>query len=360
MRVAVIGAGAMGRNHARIYHDFDAAELVAVVDPDPAAEAVARKYNCKYYPDYEEMLVAERPEAVSVATPTVTHKDIGIRCLRQGVHCLVEKPIASSIAEADTLIAAAAEAGVTLQIGHIERFNPAVVELKRRVEQGELGTVFRLEARRQSPFPPRIQDIGVIMDLAVHDIDIMLHVHGAPISHLYAQASQRLHALQFDLFDGLIRFSDGVVGSLGVNWLTPTKIRQFFALGERGMFKVNYITQELFFYENGTRVDFPDYEDIRRSITEGNVTRIALRNEEPLRKELVAFLESARTNSRPPVTGEDGRRALEVALRFMESAEQNRIVAGVSKAVPAVTGARPERSHRARSTDLSDRARSAR
>ena len=301
MRTAVIGVGSMGRNHARVYWELPGVELVGVADADPSAAAnVARRYNTRAYSDYRQMLDEQHPQAVTVAVPTSGHAEVALEVIARGIHLLVEKPIAANLAEGQAMIAAAEAAGVTLMIGHIERFNPAVIALKEQLAQGALGQVFQLDAHRQGPFPTRINDVGVVIDLAVHDLDIFRYVSGSEIVRVYAEIQQRVHTTREDLVQAVVRMASGAVGSLAINWLTPTKIRLLTVLGERGMFQVDYLTQDLYFYQNATAAG-GDWDTLRvlRGVSEGQMTRPVIAKKEPLRAELEAFLAAAGKSAFP-------------------------------------------------------------
>lgn len=328
MKVAVIGAGAMGRNHARVYAELAEVELVAIADADAAvAASVARRHNIQAYTDYARLLDEQRPDAVTIATPTVDHLEVALQAVKRGIHLLVEKPIAYSVAEGEQMIAAADAAGVRLMVGHIERFNPAVIALKHRLAQGELGRVFQIDARRQGPFPARVKDVGVVIDLAVHDLDIMRYISNAEVTRVFAETERRIHSTREDLVSGLLRLDDGSVGTLSINWLTPTKIRELYVTGERGMFYVNYITQDLCLYENAT-VNGGDWETLKmlRGVSEGRMIRYVVAKEEPLRAELTAFLAAVRGDIAVPVTGLDGLTALALAQAVVTSGLEHRVV----------------------------------
>ncbi len=321
MKVAVIGVGIMGQNHARVYSDLPDLELVGVADTDGhAAQVAARRFGGKAYTDYLQLLDEQSPDAVTVAVPTVDHLDIALEVIRRGIHLLIEKPIAFSVDEGKRIIAAAEQAGVRLMIGHIERFNPAIQALKVHLTRGELGRVFQIDARRQGPFPARIRDVGVVIDLAVHDLDIMRYVTGAEIRRVYAETERRIHSTREDLVSGLVRLSDGTVGTLSINWLTPTKIRELYVTGECGMFRVDYLTQDLYFFENATTSD-GDWDTLRvlRGVSEGRMIRHVVGKKEPLRIEQEAFLAAVRGTIPVAVTGEDGLKALELAQAVVES-----------------------------------------
>ena len=328
MKTAVIGVGAMGRNHARVYSELPDVQLVGVADADAeAAAAVARRHAARAYTDYRHMLDELQPDAVTVAVPTVDHLEVALQVIGSGIHLLVEKPIAASVKEGQQIIAASQDAGVHLTVGHIERFNPAVVALKAHLAAGELGCVFQIDARRQGPFPARIKDVGVVIDLAVHDLDVMRYVTGAEVLRVYAETERRIHSTREDLLTGLVRLDD-IVGTLTINWLTPTKIRELHVIGERGMFRVDYLTQDLYFFENAT-AQGAEWETLRvlRGVSEGRMIRHVVAKKEPLRAELEAFLSAVRGEAPLAVTGADGLKALELAQAVVKSGLEHRVIA---------------------------------
>jgi len=324
----VIGVGSMGRNHARVYHEMPEATLVGIADQDGAAvAAVANRYGCRGYASHVEMLEREKPDAVSVAVPTHGHAEVVAAALAAGCHVLVEKPIAATLDEADRMIRQAAAANRVLTVGHIERFNPAVIELRGRIAEGQLGRLFQCHARRLGPFPPRIRDVGVVIDLATHDLDVMRHLTGSEAVRVYAETKREIHTSNEDLVCGLLRFEDGVLGVLEINWLTPTKIRELTVTGERGMFRADYLTQDLFFFENA-EVGQAGWDQIAilGGVSEGPSVHYALQKREPLRVELESFLAAARGDSSDIVHGKDGKEALRLALALIESGQRGQAV----------------------------------
>lgn len=320
-RVAVIGVGSMGRNHARVYREMPGIELVAVVDMfTEIAADVARVNNTTAYTAVETMLAQERPEAVTVAVPTQAHYQVVEQALQAGCHVLVEKPIAATVAEASALVELAQRCGKVLKVGHIERFNPAILELKRHLKAGELGRIFQIHTRRLGPFPARVRDVGVVIDLATHDLDIMRYLTGTEVTRVYAETRRQIHTSNEDIFSGLISFSDDTLGILEINWLTPSKIRELYITGERGMFQVNYLTQDLYFYENAD-LDGGNWDtlSILRGVSEGTMTRFTIKRREPLRVELEAFLAATNGDTSSIVRGEDGVQALKLAFALIES-----------------------------------------
>ena len=327
MRVAVIGVGSMGRNHVRVYTEMPEVELVAVVDANPTAgEQIAHRYHVPYYTDVCEMLEKERPDAVSVAVPTSLHYTVAKQVLEAGCHVLVEKPIASTLEDAEDLICTADRLDRILMVGHIERFNPAIIELKRRLEAGELGQIFQINARRLGPFPTRISDVGVVMDLAPHDLDIMRYLTGSEVANIYARTKHKLSSNQDDLFVGIINFNDDIIGLLEINWLTPTKIRELYVTGMYGMFRVNYLSQDLYFYENAEK-NGSNWTTLSllRGVSEGEVKQFAIHKKEPLRGELEAFIACVQGNCAQHVNGKDAKAALQLTMGLLESADTGQV-----------------------------------
>lgn len=327
-RVAVIGTGMMGRNHARVLHQLPDVELVGVADSDlDAACAVADAHGTRGYRSLEELLKKEKPEAVTVAVPTESHYDAVLEAFAAGCHVLVEKPIAATLAEADELVAAAKSARRVLAVGHIERYNPAVLELKRRLDDGQLGPVYQFDAQRLGPFPQRIRDVGVVIDLATHDLDLMRFLTGSEIVRVYAETRRKVHTTREDMVSGLLRLADGSVGLLQINWLTPTKIRQMTVTGERGMFRADYLTQDLYFHENAEAAAH-NWEQITmlRGVSEGSMVKYVINKREPLQSELEAFMSAVAGKPTSIVSGEDGSEALRLALAMVESGDEGRVV----------------------------------
>ncbi len=329
LKAAVIGVGAMGRNHARVYNELANVELVAVVDADQGtANEIARLYGrAAAFTDYREMIERVGPDVVSVVVPTQVHFPVTLDVLAAGCHVLVEKPISATLDEGRQMIERADALHKVLAVGHIERYNPAVVELKRRLDAGELGRIFQVHARRLGPFPSRVRDVGVIVDLAPHDLDIMRYITGKEACRLYAETQQEIHTAHEDLFSGLVRFEDDVLGVLNINWLTPTKIREITVTGQRGMFLANLLTQDLYFYENAQAGGLKwNHLSLLRGVGEGQMIRLRLNRREPLRVELEAFIASVKGERTMLVSGMDGLIALELSQLLIRSARENQVI----------------------------------
>jgi UDP-N-acetylglucosamine 3-dehydrogenase len=324
LNVGVIGVGAMGRNHVRVYAEMENVRLAAIAEVNPAiGKKFAEQYNRRAYTDYREMLDQEKLDAVSIVVPTSLHRQVTEEVLNRGVAALLEKPIAGTHADGRAIIECAKRKGVMLAIGHIERFNPAVAAVKKRLDAHALGKLFEIRTRRLGPIPGRIEDAGVVIDLATHDIDLMQWLVGTSVKRVHAEIQRHVHLAYEDSFFGLAQFENGVNGLLDVSWLVPTKVRQTSVVGERGMFVVDTLTQELYFYENDYMIGsgLPGAH-----IIEGNVTKIKIERKEPLRVELENFIAAVEKNMGQTVTGEEGLRNLDLALAFIASANEARVI----------------------------------
>jgi UDP-N-acetylglucosamine 3-dehydrogenase len=338
LRAGVVGLGMMGRNHVRVYDEvLSGVELVAVADPDrDALRRATTGRAARGYDDPARMFAEERLDLVSVVAPTSLHLPMTLSALSCGANVLVEKPIAVDRAEAEQMISAANDAGRMLTVGHIERFNPAIRELRRRLADGELGRIFQIKATRLGPFPARIRDVGVVVDLAPHDLDVMRFLLDSDPIRLYAETEQRIHTDHEDLFNGIVKFANGVIGILDINWLTPAKRRTLTVTGERGMYVADYIDQDLIFFANPEApVTWEDRgpDDAGPPITsvaEGEMTRRPIRKQEPLAVELAEFAAAVRDGGPPPVDPHDAMIALLLARMLVEAADRGVVISGAT------------------------------
>ena len=325
LRVGVAGFGSMGRNHVRNLLARDDVRLVAVAEPEESGRlAVGQQApDVATFPDPHEMLASVAMDAIVVAIPTTLHHGVAIDAIERGVAVLVEKPIAPTVAEGRAMVEAANANGVLLQVGHIERFNPAVLELARRLRSGALSRIFTVRTIRGGPTPERIQDVGVGIDLATHDVDVICHLLGAQPTRIYAEATRHVHTAHEDLVYGLLAFPGGVLGQIDVNWLTPEKQRRVVVLGEEGMFDVDYLSQALHFTRG--RDDLaPTYLDGYAPMIRGERRSLPVAPGEPLRRELDAFFAAVRDGGPAAVTGEEGVRAVALATMLLRSATEHR------------------------------------
>lgn len=328
MRVAVIGVGSMGANHLRVYTELEGIQVVGASDVSrERLETISDRFGVTAYADYREMLDKEKPDVVSITVPTSDHEEAATYSLRLGAHILVEKPIAATVEEGKRIIALAKEMKRQLMVGHIIRFNPAVQALKKKLDNGDLGRIFQIFCRRIGPFPARIRDVGVVIDLAPHDVDIMRYLSGLDPVRVYAETEQQIHTEHEDLLFGILRFPGGLTGALELNWLTPRKIRETLVIGEKGLFHVDDLLQDLYFYENPqASMDLWSPLKALRGVSEGSMTRFELKRQEPLKAELEAFIQAVRDGASVPVTGEDGLEALRLSLALVESGKTHQVI----------------------------------
>jgi len=308
VNVAVVGCGFWGKNHARIYSELEKADLIAVADlNEDAACALGERYGADYHGDPADLIKRDDIDAISICTPTVTHAKIALEAIEAGKHILVEKPLTSTVAEAESLIAASEKAGVKLTVGFVERFNPGVIEALRLVREGKIGDIILARARRVSRYPLRISDVGVVKDLAIHDADIVRQLFGADPETVYATAGNLVHSFE-DYANIVLRFPGNRSAFIETNWLTPHKIRRLILTGSEGLITVEFITQEV------------TVED-----DEGRYTPF-LKPQEPLTLELESFVEAILEDKPPAVSGEDGLKALRICEAALESARTGKPV----------------------------------
>jgi UDP-N-acetylglucosamine 3-dehydrogenase len=318
MRVGVIGAGTMGKNHARVYAEMKGVELVGIADLNRKTKDIADKYKCRYYRNHVRLLKEERPEAVSVCVPTSLHYRIAKDVIGSGTHLLVEKPITQELEHAREIVKMAEDAGLKLAVGHIERFNPAVQRLKKLIDEGKLGKVTSILARRVGLFPPRIKDANVIIDIAVHDIDIFNYLLGKEPVRIYAAGGKALVNDREDYADIFMKYN-GTNGFIEVNWITPVKLRILNVTGTKGYARLNYVTQKLTLYESNYERTFDEFGDFVLHFGEPKMDPISVKNQEPLKLELADFIDSVKNDRKPLVSGEDGLKAIKIAMDVMKA-----------------------------------------
>jgi UDP-N-acetylglucosamine 3-dehydrogenase len=325
LRLGLAGLGTMGRNHLRILSSRPGVRLVAVADPvaDVLAAAIA-SFGAQGFADPLAMIAEADLDGVVIAAPTNAHLSLTLAAIDRGIAVLVEKPLAGTVEEALRIVQAARVCGVPVQVGHVERFNPAVLELGRLLHAGWLSTVYAIVSRRAGPFPARIRDVGVTIDLGTHDVDILSWIAGERPTRVFAELAQRIHADHEDLLFGLLHFPSGATGMLDVNWLTPAKRRQLVVVGEEGMFELDYLTQRLTF----TRADVghPKMIDGYAPTFTGEVAELPVANAEPLGAELDAFIGVIRGGGTPVVSAVDGLWAVAIASGLLQAGRDGRPV----------------------------------
>jgi UDP-N-acetylglucosamine 3-dehydrogenase len=303
LRVGVIGVGVMGSNHARVLAELPGVKLVGVADPDrKRCDQVARSLGCASFSDAGD-LMRRGVDAVTIAAPTHLHREIAIDCAGRGIHVLVEKPIASTVEESRAIVAAARRAGVTLMVGHVERFNPAVQSIKRAIKD---QNILSIAITRVGPFPPRMSNVGVVIDLAVHDIDLIRWFTDSEIVEIQPQTSSAV-AEREDIALLQFRTASGVLAHINTNWLTPFKARTIHIAT-----RDKYLIGDLLTLQVTECFGFqPDGSYSMRHLSVGYA--------EPLRSELIAFVNAIRSGETPAVTGEEAVASLEIATRCLEA-----------------------------------------
>jgi UDP-N-acetylglucosamine 3-dehydrogenase len=326
LRAAVLGLGMMGRHHARILQALPGVSFAGAVDPAGDRHGAVRD-PALVFATLEELLASGPLDMAVVALPTEEHLPAALALAAADVNMLIEKPLAASTDEAELIIAAVRRRGLAAAVGHVERFNPSLLALREKLGEGLLGDVFLVATERVGPFPERIRDVGVVKDLATHDLDIVSWVAGAPIATVSAQTAHRTGRPHEDLVLVNGRLASDVPFNTIVDWLTPTKTRRTRVLGDRGMLVAETVTADLTFYENGTVTSDWSSAQALRGVTEGNATRYALARSEPLRSELEAFRDLVSGDpDAPVVTLSEGLAAVRSAEAVLESSRSGQTV----------------------------------
>lgn len=318
LRAGLIGLGMMGRHHARVLGSLEGVNLVAVADPAGDPHSVAG--NREVLKSIDE-LIATGIDYCMVAVPTIYHEEVGLKLAAAGVHAIIEKPLAPDVASATRLAEAFEKAGLVGAVGHIERYNPSLQEARRRIEAGDLGRVFQVTTRRQNGFPARIADVGVVKDLATHDIDLTAWVTQQEFVWVQARTAHRAGRDHEDLVSVVGQLADGTVTNHLVNWLSPFKERVTVITGERGAYVCDTLTADLTFYANGTQVEaWGDVANFR-GVSEGDVIRYAISKPEPLKLEHENFRDAVLGKPTDIVTMRQGLNTVKVAGWIIDSAK---------------------------------------
>src|SRR5712691_1615416 len=301
LRVGVAGVGVMGSNHARVLADLAGGKLAGIVDPDrKQRDFVSNALGCPGFTEIEGLLAAG-VDALTIAAPTHLHIELAMAAIERGVHVMVEKPIASSVEEGNAIITAARRAGITLMVGHVERFNPAVAAIKDAIREED---ILSIAITRVGPFPPRMSNVGVVIDLAVHVIDLIPWFTDSEIVEVQPQLASAM-AEREDIALLQFRTASGVLAHINTNWLTPFKARNVHVATRKKYVMGDLLTRqvtECFGFQ-------PDGSYSMRHLSVGHA--------EPLRAELSAFLTAIREDSVPAVTGEEGVASLDIAMRCL-------------------------------------------
>lgn len=317
LRAGLLGLGMMGRNHARVLRGLPGVDLVAVADPHGDPHGVAAPNDLLADVD---AILASGVDLCVVATPTATHEEVGARLAAAGVPTLIEKPLGHDEESAEALVEVFTRYGTLGCVGHVERYNPALQNMRTRLAEGQLGDVFQVVTRRQGPYPARIADVGVIFDLATHDIDLTAWVTGREYVSVSARTAYRSGRHNEDLVSSVGQLSDGTVVTHLVNWLSPLKERVITVTGEKGCLVADTLTVDLTYYENGTVGSEWEAMAAFRGVREGDVTRYAIAKPEPLVSELSAFAAAVRGDASGIVTLEQGLATVRVAEALRRAA----------------------------------------
>jgi UDP-N-acetylglucosamine 3-dehydrogenase len=318
LRAGLVGLGMMGRHHARVLASLPGVDFVGVSDPAGDVNAVAQ--GRPVVKSVAELIALDIDYAM-VAVPTIYHLEIGKELATAGIHAMVEKPLSHDTVSSHALARAFAEAGLIGAVGHIERYNPALQEARRRLTQ--LGSLYQVVTRRQGPFPARIADVGVVKDLATHDIDLTSWITSQPYVSVTAHTALRTGREHEDLVAVIGTLQDGTITNHLVNWLSPLKERVTILTGEKGAFVADTLTADLTFYANGTVASQWDEIAQFRGVSEGDVIRYAISKHEPLRMEHENFRDAILGKQADIVTMEQGLATVVVAEAIIESARSN-------------------------------------
>lgn len=311
LRAGLVGLGMMGRHHMRLLGQIQDVEFVGIYDP-----AVAGQKTASGQPVFDSLheLISEGLDYCIVAAPTAFHLELGLELARAGIHALIEKPVAPTHAEALQLVEAFSNAGLVGGVGHIERFNPALGAMRQKIEEGLLGEIYQISTRRQGPFPSRIADVGVVKDLATHDIDLTAWVAQSPYANVSARTTHRSGRPHEDMVVAVGTLENGVIVNHVVNWLSPFKERNTTVIGDKGALVADTLTADLTFFSNGVINNNWDNVSAFRGVSEGDIIRYSLNKVEPLLAEHLAFRDAVRDKSdNGIVTLADGLAAVHIA-----------------------------------------------
>jgi predicted dehydrogenase len=329
---AVLGLGMMGRHHARLLQNTPGVLFAGAVDPGGDRYGAVSGPG-RIFATVDALLAAGAPDFAVVAVPTEDHVEAARTLAEAGVNILIEKPLAATLGDAREIIRVCEAAGVRAAVGFVERCNPALLELRRRTRDGQLGEVFLIATERVGPFPNRIRDVGVVKDLATHDLDLVRWIGGSRIERLSAQTQHRMGREHEDLVLVTGRLESSVSFNTVVDWLSPTKVRKTRVLGERGMLVADTLTADLTFYANGETSSEWSASQALRGVTEGDATRYALARREPLLVELEAFLQFiAGDDDAHVVSLAEGLEAAVYADAVLEAASSGETVRPVAEA----------------------------
>jgi UDP-N-acetylglucosamine 3-dehydrogenase len=323
LRAGVIGIGVMGRHHSRVLAGLEGVDFVGVYDPAPNVPEVIE--GKPVFSDLDEFL-SLGPDYCVIAAPTIYHLELGTKLAENGIHALIEKPVASDSIAAGELVKLFNDAKLIGGVGHIERFNPALQSLRKRIEDGQLGEIFQVATRRQGPFPGRIADVGVVKDLGTHDIDLTSWVCQQEFISVNARTTHKSGRPHEDMVVAVGTLANGTITNHVVNWLSPIKERTTVVTGEFGTLVADTLTADLTFYANGTTSVAWDGVSSFRGVSEGDITRYALEKREPLKTEHEGFRDAVLSGDTSNiVTLAEGMKVVETAEKIVADGLSHRI-----------------------------------
>ncbi|UCH88303.1 MAG: Gfo/Idh/MocA family oxidoreductase [Thermoplasmata archaeon] len=320
LNIGVIGVGSMGQNHARIYSEIG--NLIGLADENKeTCTGIAEKFKTNWYTDYKQFLKNPELDAVSIATPSSTHLEIGLAAIEAGKHILVEKPLALTIEDAQKIVDAAKAQGLTLAVGHVERYNPIIDVTKNVLENKQFGDLISISSRRVSSFPARIKDVGVIMDLGIHDIDVLRYLVAEKVINVFALAGATGNSSggkdMEDHASILLDFESDISGFIEINWLTPMKVRKVSLTCSKNFVVMDYMDQSLEI--SSSSIMEYDISNLFHLPQKYDIKMIQVKREEPLKNELLDFMSAIESKSAPKITGDDAIETLRIAKAAMES-----------------------------------------
>lgn len=320
LNAAVVGLGFMGQNHARTYAQRKDINLIAICDTDEKkGKVLAKKLGINYYSNHLDLIKNEKLDAVSIAVPTYLHTKISLDFINHGINLLVEKPLAPTSTQAKIILKKAKENNVVLLVGHIERFNPAIIEIKKLMDKGEFGEILSFVIKRVGLYPPRIKDVNVVTDLAVHDLDIITYLTGKLPNYIVSGGGSSLNKNQEDHAEIFLLY-EKFGCFIQVNWVTPLKIRTFSITGSKKYAELNLITQKIEIYKNENLIkNLEGFQDFVSKYGEPQKYKLKIKTREPLSLEIDNFIQSIEGKQKPLVTGEDGLKAIQLSEFVLKS-----------------------------------------
>jgi predicted dehydrogenase len=314
LKVGLVGLGIMGRNHARVLSHLDGVELLGIVDPVKPTD-LNPSYN---FFELSELL-AKKPDYCVISAPTGFHKDIAIQILEAGINCLIEKPVSLDLDSAHAIKAVADKNSLVVGVGHIERYNSAIKQLRIRLMNGDLGDIYQICTRRQGPFPSRVSDVGVVRDLGTHDIDLIMWLTGSKFKSVSAHAAKRAKREFEDLVSATGRLENEVIVNMLVNWLSPLKERNLLVTGEKGAFTVDTLSSNLTYFSNGNFKVTQNSLSHFVGVSQGDIVSYAFEKPEPLLVEHQNFRDHLLGKKSEIVTIEEGIETVRVSDKILES-----------------------------------------